>query len=64
MPFGLQTVPLGFATVGRIERAEETDERNGCHWDLITRIPFAVVAPRRDAEAVRLTPRDCRSRCH
>jgi hypothetical protein len=43
MPFGLQAVTLRIAAVGRVERAEETNQRHGVFGELIARIPFAVI---------------------
>src|SRR5262249_51336799 len=54
MPFTLQTVASGITAIGRIQRAEETDQGDGVLGDLITRIPFAVVAAKRDTEPFRL----------
>ena len=52
MPFGLQAVTLRIAAVGRVQCAEETNQRHGVSGDLIARVPFSVVAAGRDAETI------------
>ncbi len=54
MQFGLQAITLRIAAVSWINCAEKTDDRDSALCDLITRIPFTVIAPRRDAEAIRI----------
>ena len=52
MPFALQAVAPGIAAVGRVERAEETHEGHGVSGNLIARVPSAMIAARREAEAI------------
>ena len=52
MPLALQAVPLRASAGCRVERAEETHQRNRVLCNLVTRIPFAVITAGRDAEAV------------
>ena len=52
MPFPLHAVALRVAAVGRIERAEEADQRDRALRDLIARVPLAVIRPHRRTEAV------------
>src|SRR5437763_712189 len=53
MPFALKTITLGCATVGRIQCAEETDNRNRCVGELIARDPASSgVTMRCNAQSV------------
>src|SRR5271168_4045182 len=52
MPFGLHAVALRIAAVGRVECAEEADERDSVIGDLIAGVPLSVVSAGCDAETV------------
>ena len=56
MPFGLQTVPLRMASVGRVQSAEETNKRRCGNRYLIAGIPLSVVTAGRDAETFGFVP--------